>query len=78
VISVLVEFILPQRAVAELRALLAELSEEVETVFNVSIALRAAPDGASPLDPLFGPEVFRLPNGKVNLGLAEGIARQEG
>jgi len=78
VISALVEFILPRSAFAELRALLAELSEEVETVFNVSIALRAVPDGASPLDPLFGPEVFRLPDGKVNLGLAEGIARREG
>jgi ferredoxin len=78
VISALVEFILPQSAAAELLALLAELSQEAETVFNVSIALRAGPDGASPLDTIFWPEVLRLPNGKVNLGLAEGIARSEG
>lgn len=77
VISALVEFVLPQSAVAELRTILAELAPEVDTVFNVSIALRADAGGDSPLDKLFGPEVFRLPNGKVNLGLAEGISAAE-
>ncbi len=76
-ISVLVEFILPQSAVAELETILNELAGDVETVFNVSIALRAGPDGASPIDNIFGPDTFRLPNGKVNLGMAEGIAGGE-
>jgi ferredoxin len=75
-ISVLVEFILPETAVPELEAMLEELAGEVETVFSVSIALRAGPDGTSPFDRLFGRDVFRLPNGKVNLGLAQGIARK--
>jgi ferredoxin len=73
-LSVLVEFIVPEAAAAEVKGLLEELAAEVETVFSVSIALRAAADGTSRLDSLFGPEVFRLPNGKVNLGLAKGLS----
>ena len=73
-ISVLVEFIVPESAVSALRTLLDELAGEVETVFSVGIALRAEPDGASRIEDLFGDEVFRLPNGKVNLGLAQDIA----
>jgi ferredoxin len=72
-ISVLVEFIVPESAVSGLRTLLDELAGEVETVFSVGIALRAEPDGASRIEDLFGGEVFRLPNGKVNLGLAQYI-----
>jgi len=77
VVSALIEFVLPESAVGWLQAALAELAMEVDTVFNVSIALRAGPDGASPLSRLFGPEQFSLPNGKMNLGLAEGIAGKE-
>jgi ferredoxin len=73
-ISVLVEFILPESAVSALHTLLDELAGEVKTVFSVSIALRAEPDGTSRIEDLFGGEVFRLPNGKVNLGLAQDIA----
>lgn len=73
-ISVLVEFLLPDSAADELMAMLRELSGEVDTVFNVSVALRAAPGGKSPLTGLFGPGTFSLPNGKANLGLALGIA----
>ena len=76
-ISVLVEFILPNTRVGELMAMIEELSFEVETVFNVSIALRGYPDGSSPFRDLFGIGTFSLPNGKVNLGLAEGIVRGE-
>ena len=73
-ISVLVEFLLPESDVASLKSMLEELAAEVETVFSVGIALRAEPDGSSPFEALFGPEAFQLPNGKVNLGLARGIA----
>ena len=74
VISVLIEFIVPRTAARELMTILGELSDEVTTVFNVSVALRAKEDGLSPLSDLFGPGIGSLPNGKVNLGLAEGIA----
>ena len=77
-ISVVVEFIMPEREAPQLKRILGELSTEVGTVFNVSIALRAKPDGTSALDELFDPEMFRLPNGKVNLGIAERIAAREG
>jgi ferredoxin len=73
-ISILIEFIVPRAAAQELMTILGELSDEVSTVFNVSVALRADEDGLSPLSDLFGPGVQSLPNGKVNLGLAQGIA----
>jgi ferredoxin len=73
-ISILIEFIVPHAAVQELMAILRKLSQEVTTVFNVSVALRAKEGGLSPLSDLFGPGVRSLPNGKVNLGLAHAIA----
>ena len=73
-ISILIEFIVPHTAAQELMTILGELSDEVTTVFNVSVALRAKEDGRSPLSELFGPGIQSLPNGKVNLGLAQGIA----
>lgn len=75
-ISVLVEFILPDAAVKELLTMIKELSGELGTVFNVSVALRGYPNGRSPFKDLFGIETFGLPNGKVNLGLAEGIVER--
>ena len=74
VISCLVEFVLPESAAADLLAMAEELSNEVESVFNLSVALRARPDGSSPLYELFPSDTFSLPNGKVNIGLSEGIA----
>jgi len=74
VISCLIEFLLPRNAAAELMSIIHELADEVETVFNVSVALRAADDGQTPLTEIFGPNVFSLPNGKVNVGMALDIA----
>jgi ferredoxin len=73
-ISILIEFVVPDTAVRELMTILRELSDEVTTVFNVSVALRAKEGGLSPLSDLFGSGIGSLPNGKVNLGLAHGIA----
>jgi ferredoxin len=73
-ISILIEFIVPDTAAQELMAILGELSDEVTTVFSVSVALRANEGGLSPLFDLFGGGIQSLPNGKVNLGLAQGIA----
>ncbi len=58
--------------------ILGELSDEVTSVFSVSVALRAKKGGLSPLPDLFGDGVRSLPNGKVNLGLAQGIAEGGG
>ena len=77
-ISILIEFIVPDTAAQELMTILGELSDEVTTVFNVSVALRAKEGGLSPLSDLFGPGIQSLPNGKVNLGLAHGIAEGGG
>jgi ferredoxin len=77
VISALVEFVLPEDAAGELLEMVRELSGEVDTAFNVCVALRANADGSSPLRSLFGPDVFSLPGGKVNVGLAAGAVRRE-
>jgi len=77
VISALVEFVLPEAAAGELLEIVRELSGEVDTVFNVCVALRANADGSSPLTRLFGAGVFSLPSGKVNIGLAADPARRE-
>jgi ferredoxin len=73
VISCIAEYVIPREAAGELMRLIEELSAEVKTVFNVCVALRADDQGDSPLEALFESGVFRLPNGKVNLGLAVGI-----
>ena len=78
VISALIEFVLPDAAAGELLEIVRELSGEVGTVFNVSVALRANGDGSSPFGDLFGPDTFSLPNGKVNIGLAAGLAGVRG
>lgn len=72
-VSVLLEFLLPEGAAGELEDMLDEAAREVETVFSVSVALRADPDGASPFRRFFGPKAFLLSAGKVNVGLAVGI-----
>jgi hypothetical protein len=74
VISCVVEYVIPREAAGELMRLVDELNAEVNTVFNVCVALRADEQGDTPLQTLFGTEVFRLPNGKVNIGLAADIA----
>jgi NAD-dependent dihydropyrimidine dehydrogenase PreA subunit len=72
-ISVLVEFVMPAAEAETLLAIVEQLDLEVDTVFNLSVALRADEQGRSNLASLFGTELFSLPNGKVNLGMAEGI-----
>lgn len=76
-ISALLEFIIPESAGKELLVILQELGRELETVFSVSVALRALPDGSSPFKNLFPSGTFTLPNGKVNLGFAQGIIKRK-
>lgn len=71
-ISILVEFILPEDRSGELLEMAEELAREVDTVFNVSVALAAGEKGRSPLGSIF-PGVWSLPNGKVNIGFSKDI-----
>ncbi len=73
-ISILIEFIIAEADADRLMGILGELGNEVDTVFNVSVALRALPDGVSPLHKVLGPDVSSLPSGKVNIGLASDVA----
>ena len=77
IISCVIEFVLPDTASDELMTMVRELSEEVESVFSLSVALRADEQGQSPFEELFGTDVLCLPNAKVNIGMAAGIGREE-
>lgn len=77
IISCVVEFKLPVTAAGELTAMAQELTGEVESVFNLSVALRADDAGKPRFDAFFPPDVFRLPNGKANTGMALGIQAKE-
>ncbi len=76
-ISVLIEFLIPRSDSGRLREMIAELEGEVSSVFSVSVALKAEADGDSPFGQVLGSGVEGFPNGKVNLGLAEGISGKE-
>ena len=75
IISCVIEFIVPEAAAHDVMVLVRELSIEVESVFSVSIALRAGMQGESRFEKLLGTGVYHLPNGKVNIGAAENIAK---
>jgi ferredoxin len=77
IISCVIEFVLPDTAADELMTMVRELSGEVESVFSLSVALRADEQGRSPFEELFGTDVFCLPNAKANIGMAAGIGREE-
>jgi hypothetical protein len=74
IISCVLEFVIPNTAADQLMQMVHELSREVDTVFSLSVALRADESGRSNFRDLFGPDVFCLPNAKVNIGMAENIA----
>jgi ferredoxin len=77
VISCLLSFAVPTTAAQELLGIIQGLGGQVESCFNVCVVLRAKEDGLSPIDELFGPETFRLPWVKINLGLAQGIGEAD-
>ena len=73
VISCVLEFVLPRKESANLLKISGELGNRVDTVFNVCVALRADDQGESPFYRIFPPDVFCLPQAKVNIGIADGI-----
>jgi ferredoxin len=77
VISCVIEFLLPSGAAEELMAMVGELAGEVESVFSLSVALRADEQGEPHFEEIFGPDIFRLPNAKVNLGVSQHVVEAE-
>ena len=73
VISCVLEFVIPRRESGNLIKISEELGKQVDTVFNVCVALRADDQGESLFHRIFPPDVFCLPQAKVNIGLADGI-----
>jgi hypothetical protein len=74
ILSCVVEFVVPDTAASQLMTMIRQLSGEVDTVFSLSVAMRADENGRSNFREIFGPDVFCLPNAKVNIGVAENIA----
>jgi len=74
IISCVIELIVPDTSAHDVMTAVRELSGEVESVFSVSIALRANEQGKSRFEELFG-RVYQLPNGKVNIGVAADVAK---
>jgi hypothetical protein len=77
VISCVIEFIMPDAAADELMTMVRRLSGEVESVFSLSVGLRADEQGKSRFEEVFGPDIYKLPNTKVNIGAAQPIAGEE-
>lgn len=75
VISCVLEFIIPQSDSENLLKISEKLGRHVDTVFNVSVALRADNEGKSPFCRVFPQDVFCLSQAKVNIGIAEGILK---
>ncbi len=75
VVSCLLEFIVPETAAGHLMTILGELDDEIQTVFNVCLAVRADQEGAARLREVFGADIHSIPNVKVNLGMARGILK---
>ena len=73
IISCVIEFLLPNRAAGELMLMVGELAGEVESVFSVSVGLRADEQGEVHFEEIFGDDVFHFPNAKVNIGAAQNI-----
>jgi hypothetical protein len=76
-VSCVIEFLIPASDAGELMAMVGELGGEVESVFSLSIGLRADEQGESHFEEIFGPDVFHLPNAKVNIGVAQNIGGGE-
>ena len=77
VISCVIEFIMPDAAADELMTMVRELSGEVESVFSLSVGLRADEQGKSCFEKVFGPDVYQFPNSKANIGAAQPVAGKE-
>jgi hypothetical protein len=70
-ISCVIEFIMPDAAADKLMTMVRELSGEVDSVFSLSVGLRADEQGKSNFEKVFGSEVYCLPNAKANIGVVQ-------
>jgi hypothetical protein len=77
VISCVIEFIMPDAAADELMTMVRRLSGEVESVFSLSVGLRADEQGKSRFEEVFGPDIYQFPNLKANIGAAQLVAGEE-
>ena len=70
VLSIIIEFIVPDEKVPAILNELKELSSKINTVFSLSLAGRIKDDGTIPIkNMLDGLKIEYRPNAKINLGL---------
>ena len=70
VLSIIIEFIVPEKKVPSLLTEIKELSGRVNTAFSVSLAGRINEDGTIPIKNILdGLQITYRPNAKINLGL---------
>ncbi len=72
VLSIIIEFIVPQEKVSGLLAELKKLSLEIDTAFSVSLAVRIEEDGSIPIKGMMDElSISHRPNAKINLGMGK-------
>jgi ferredoxin len=70
-ISCVIEFIMPDSAAGQLMTMVRELAGEVDSVFSLSVGMRADEHGKSNFEKVFGPDIYCMPNVKANIGAAQ-------
>jgi ferredoxin len=70
-ISCVIEFIMSDSAAGELMTMVQELSSEVDSVFSLSVGMRADEQGKSNFEKVFGPDIYCMPDAKANIGVAQ-------
>ncbi|MFC2169524.1 indolepyruvate ferredoxin oxidoreductase subunit alpha [Acidobacteriota bacterium] len=77
VISCVIEFNLPNSAAGKLMTIVGELAREVDSLFSLSVGLRADEQWKAQFEEIFGPDVSRFPNAKANIGVLRPVAAEE-
>jgi NAD-dependent dihydropyrimidine dehydrogenase PreA subunit len=69
VLSIIIEFVVPESKTSQILSTLSEVSKELNTVFSLSLAGRILEDGTIPVKNLLDKlEISYRPNAKINLG----------
>jgi hypothetical protein len=77
VLSIIIEFIVEERKLQEILAVVKKVSKEIATVFALDLITRLNPDGSVPTAPIIMKAgLAASPNGKVNIPLGRPLAKE--
>jgi hypothetical protein len=78
VLSAILEFCVTLDQLPQLFNVLAEVSQQIDTIFSLDMATKLAADGGNPTqDFLESSGIWRAPNGKTNVGLGRPLLRED-